>query len=199
MEKSRRQAPKKKQRLAWAAYLELTSAAHWMEGKLRTPLDVFGVSREEFRLMVLLHRDGPLMLSDVEAKLGRIRESVQVTVRRAEEFGWVRRGITRLPAAEVKASRMPKEQRNNPRVGRRVRTIELAPEGERLIGKVLPRQEGMVRSLMGGLDSREMQTLVRICEKLRREDDVSKIRFAAALIRAGSGFDQAEHDGESEE
>ncbi len=149
--------------------------------------------------MVLLHRDGPLMLSDVEAKLGRIRESVQATVRRAEEFGWVRRGITHLPAAELKASRMPKEQRDNPRVGRRVRTIELAPEGERLIGKVLPRQEGMVRSLMEGLDSREMQTLIRICEKLRRDDDLGRIRFATALIRAGNGFDQADQDGESEE
>lgn len=198
MVKPRRQASKKKQRLAWAAYLELTGAAHWVEAKLRTPLDVFGISREEFRLMVLLHRDGPRIQSEAETRLGRTRESVQVTIRRAEELGWVLRGFTHLPAAEVKGSRLAKKQSNGPRPGRQVRTIELTPEGERLIGKVLPRQEGMVRTVMGGLDSREMHTLIRICEKLRREDDVAKIRFATNLIRAADGVDQAERDDESE-
>jgi hypothetical protein len=42
-------------------------------------------------------------------------------------------------------------------------------------------------------------TLIRICEKLRRDDDLAKIRFGAALIRADDSFDQAEDDGESEE
>jgi hypothetical protein len=70
MDNPRRQPAKTKRRLAWAAYLALTDAARWLEAQLRTPLDVFGLSREEFRLMVLLHRDGPLKLSEAEAKLG---------------------------------------------------------------------------------------------------------------------------------
>jgi hypothetical protein len=49
---------------------------------------------------------------------------------------------------------------------------------------------------MRGLDSREMHTLIRICEKLRREDDFTKIEFAAALIRERKEFDRAERDGE---
>jgi DNA-binding MarR family transcriptional regulator len=199
VENLRRQPSKKKQRLAWAAYLELTSAAHWIETKLRTPLDVFGVSREEFRLMVLLHRDGRLRLSEAEGKLGRLRESVQVTIRRAEEFGWVRRGVTHLPAADRKASRLPKEERDKPRLGRRVTTIELSPEGKRLIENVLPRQERMVRSVMRGLDSREMRTLIRICGKLRREDMVTKLKYASELIRAGEEFQREQRDGDSGE
>ncbi|MGH9718081.1 MAG: MarR family winged helix-turn-helix transcriptional regulator [Candidatus Acidiferrales bacterium] len=194
----RRQPPKKKQRLAWAAYLELTDAAHWIEAKLRVPLDVFGLSREEFRLMVVLHRDGRLKLSEAETKLARSRESMYETVQRAEEFGWVRRGMMHLPAAEVRASRVAKKRRGKPRLGRRVGTIELNPEGERLIGTVLPKQEEMLRSLMAELDSREMKSLIRICGKLRQEDEFTDVRFGAALIRAGEEFDGEERDDESE-
>jgi len=199
MRKRRRQPPKKKQRLAWAAYLELSDAARWIEAKLRVPLDVFGLSREEFRLMVMLHRDGRLKLSEAEEKLGRSRESMYETVQRAEEFGWVQRGTMNLPAAEVRPSRLPKEQRGKLRVGRRVGTIALSPEGERLIGKVLPKQEEMLRSLMAELDSREMKSLIRICGKLRREEDFTAIRFGAALIRASEEFDQGEQGGEPED
>jgi DNA-binding MarR family transcriptional regulator len=198
MENRRRRAPKKKRRLAWAAYLELTDAARWIEAKLRAPLDVFGLSREEFRLMAMLHRDGRLTLSEAEVKLARNRESVYLTIQRAEEFGWVRRGGTHLPAAEGRASRMPKERRDKPRVGRRVGTIELTPEGERLIGRVLPKQEEMLRLLMGELDSREMGTLIRICQKIRREDDFTRIGLAAALIRASKEFDREEQRDKSE-
>ena len=102
-----------------------------------------------------------------------------------------------MPTAEVDASRLAKKQRDKPRIGREVRTIELAPEGEKLIGKVLPRQEGMVRSLMGGLDSREMRTLIRICEKLRLDDDVTRVAFGTALIQAGEDFEREERDGRS--
>jgi DNA-binding MarR family transcriptional regulator len=195
----RRQPAKKKLRLAWTAYLELTEAAHWIEAQLRTPLDVFGISREEFRLMVTLHRDGRLKLSESEAKLGRSRGSLYVTIQRAVDFGWVRRGSAYLPAAELRASRLPKDRRGKPRLGRQVGTIELTPEAEKLVGKVLPKQEGMLRALMGRLDSREMRTLIRVCKKLRREDALTNVRFAAALIRAGEGFDQGKQSGESED
>jgi DNA-binding MarR family transcriptional regulator len=199
MDNPRRQPAKRKRQLAWAAYLALTDAAHWLEAQLRTPLDVFGLSREEFRLMVLLHRDGRIKLSEAEAKLGRSRESMYATIQRAEDLGWVRRGATHLPAAEVPPRRAAKESRDQPRLGRRVGTIELTPEGERLIGKVLPRQEGMLRALMGSLDSREMKRLIRSCQKITEVDDLAKVRFAAALIRAGKGLYQEEQGGESED
>lgn len=191
MQELRREPPKKKQRLAWAAYLELTDAARWIEAKLRAPLDVFGISREEFRLMVTLHRDGRLKLSEAEAKLGRRRESLYETIQRAEELGWVRKGSAHLPLAE--ATRARKGPREKARLGRQVGTIELTPQGERLMAKMLPRQEGVLHALMGGLDSREMKSLIRICAKLRREDAFAEVRFATALIRAGEG-----ESGESE-
>ncbi len=194
MHNPRREPPKKKQRLAWAAYMELTDAARWIEAKLRAPLDVFGISREEFRLMVTLHRDGRLKLSEAEEKLGRRRESLYETILRAEERGWVRKGAAHLPLAETTRAR--KDPREKPRLGRQVGTIELTPQGERLIAKMLPKQEGVLRALMGGLDSREMKSLIRICEKLRREDVFADVRFAAALIRAGEGDTEGKSESE---
>lgn len=193
------QPRKTKRRLAWSAYLELTDAAHWIEAKLRTPLNVFGVSREELRLMVILDRNGPLQLSETEEKLGRRRENLYETIKRSEGFGWVRRGTAHLPAAEVRASHLSKKQRGKPRLGREVGTVELTPEGEKLIARVLPKQEQMLRSLMANLDSREMQTLIRICEKLRREDDFTTINYGATLIRASKELDKEERDGEAED
>jgi DNA-binding MarR family transcriptional regulator len=197
MHELRREPPKKKQRLAWAAYLELTDAARWIEAKLRAPLEVFGISREEFRLMVTLHRDGQMKLSEAEAKLGRRRESLYETIQRAEELGWVRKGSAHLPLAETTRAR--KDRRDKPRLGRQVGTIELTPAGERLMARMLPKQEGVLHALMAGLDSREMKSLIRICAKLRREDAFAEVRFAAALMRAGKGFDGEEQGGESED
>lgn len=168
MEHSRR--VKQKIHRAWGAYLELTEAVGWMEEKLTVPLDVFGLTRAEFRLLVTLYRNGPMTKSEAAEKLGRVHRAVTKTVDAAEEFGWVSVGERRLPPAEVKESRIPKERRGKPRTGRRVAVIRLTPEGERLIGKVLPRQETIVRSLMDALESRELDSLTRICRKLRRGD-----------------------------
>jgi MarR family transcriptional regulator, 2-MHQ and catechol-resistance regulon repressor len=152
---------------AWAAYLELSETAEWMERQLRAPLDVFGLTREEFRLMLMLFRDGPLSIGEGAEKLGRIRQNVEETIRRAEEFGWVRRETARLPPAEVKETRLPKERRGKPRQGLVVSRVSLTPQGERLIGSVLPKQEQIVKSLLCEMNSREMDSLARICRKLR--------------------------------
>lgn len=168
MERSRRKQDKIQR--AWGAYLELTEAASWVEEKLSVPLNLFGLTRAEFRLLVVLYRHGPLTFREAMEKLGRIRRGLHETVKNAAESGWVKLGERELPATEVKESRLPKNERGKPRRGRRVRLISLSSEGERLIGKVLPRQERMVRSLMDALESREMDSFARICRRLRRDN-----------------------------
>ena len=191
LESSRRKQEKIQR--AWGAYLELTESASWVEEKLSVPLNVFGLTRAEFRLLVVLYRHGPLTFREAMEKLGRIRRGLHDTVTNAEESGWVKLGERELPAADIKQSRLPKGERGKPRRGRRVRLISLTPEGERLIGKVLPRQERMVRSLMNALESRELDTLARICRKLRR-DDVLPYWFE--VMRQGREFEES---GEAEE
>lgn len=190
MRTGQREPRERKTKRAWAAYLEVTGTAEWIERKLSTPLGVFGISREEFRLMVTLYRDGPMTVSEAMERLGRIRQAVFVTVQRMEDFGWVRRAHSRLPPRELDENRLPRAKRGKPRAGLRVVVISLTPQGERLIGNVLPKQEQIVKVLMHALESRELDSLMRICGKLRKEDNFTKIRFASALIRAGEGAER---------
>jgi MarR family 2-MHQ and catechol resistance regulon transcriptional repressor len=155
---------------AWGAYLEMTEAASWLEEKLSVPLGVFGLTRAEFRLLVVLYRHGPLTMHEAMEKLRRLRRTLHETVRNAEEFGWVKSTERELPPAEIKETRLRKSERGKPRRGRRVRVVSLSAEGERLIGKVLPSQEAIVKSVMEALEARELDTLTRICRKLRRDD-----------------------------
>lgn len=167
---ARRATQRDKTLRAWGAYLELTETANWMERKLTTALDVFGLTHEEFRLLVALYRNGPLTRRDATEKLGRIRRAVHETIRHAEEFGWVSISEQQLPPAEMRESRISKAHRDKPRSGLRVGVVNLTPEGERLIGKVLPKQETAVKTLMEELDSRELESLTRICRKVRGGD-----------------------------
>lgn len=153
--------------LAWGAYLDLTEAARWMDRKLTAALDVFGLTHEEFRLLVVLYRNGPMTRREATEKLGRIKRAVHETVRTAEEFGWVSVAESYLPAVEMRESRLSKSQRGKPRIGLKVGMVSLTPEGERLVGRVLPRQETAVKALMDELHSRELESLSRICRRLR--------------------------------
>ncbi|MGH9716452.1 MAG: MarR family winged helix-turn-helix transcriptional regulator [Candidatus Acidiferrales bacterium] len=193
MEHSRR--TNEKIQRAWGAYLELTEAANWVEEKLAVPLAVWGLTRAEFRLLVVLYRHGPLTFRETMEKLGRIRRGLHETVRNAEEFGWVSLGDRELPPAEVRESRLPKDERGKPRRGRRVRLISLTPEGQRLIGKVLPKQETVIKSLMDVLESRELDSLTRICRKVRRGD---ALPFWFEVMRQNREYEESEEADGSE-
>ncbi len=167
---------KQKTQRAWGAYLDLADTADWIRKQLRGPLETFGLTMEEFRLLLMLYRDGPLTIRVAAARRDRNRQNMHITILRAAEFGWVERRIVRLPAAEIAESRLPKARRGKPRGGRRVGTVRLTPRGEKLIGHVLPRQAKIVKALMRALDGREQATLSRLCGKLREGDVVKYIR-----------------------
>jgi DNA-binding MarR family transcriptional regulator len=191
--KKRRASPRDKTILAWGAYLDLTEAARWMDRKLTAALDVFGLTHEEFRLLVVLYKNGPMTRRDATEKLGRIKRAVHETVRTAEEFGWVSVAESYLPAVEMKESRLSKSQRGKPRVGLKVGMVSLTPEGERLVGRVLPRQETAVKRLMDELHSRELESLSRICRRLRGSE---ALPFWSEVVRQSSEHGES---GEAEE
>ena len=181
-------ARKDKKQRAWDVYLEMTETASWIERKLRAPLDAFGLTREEFRLLVTLSRDGALTLSEAMETLGRSRQNLFETVKRAEEFGWVSCREERSAPAKGRDTRLPKERRATPRFGPRVMVISLAERGERLIANVLPKQEAIVKALVRELDSREMDTMVRVCRKLRGSEALT---YWAEVLRQHRKFEQS--------
>jgi MarR family transcriptional regulator, 2-MHQ and catechol-resistance regulon repressor len=173
-------------RRAWAAYLELSSTTEWIERRLWTTLGVFGLTREEFRLMLMVYRDGPMTVTEAAEKLGRVRQNVHETIRRMKEFGWVRHEASRLRAAKVQETRLPKARRGRPRQGRKVSRVSLTPQGERLIANVLPKQEQIVKSLMYAVNSTEIDTLARICRKLRKSE---LFPFWSEMVRQAKEFE----------
>jgi DNA-binding MarR family transcriptional regulator len=150
---------KEKTQRAWGAYLDLVDTADWIRRELRGPLESFGLTMEEFRLLVMLYRDGPLTVSMAAERRARNRQNTHATIATMEEFGWVRRQIVRLSPMKGRA-----------RKGRRIGIVRLTPLGEKLIGSVLPKQAKVVKALMRALHGREQQTLSRLCTKLRKGD-----------------------------
>ena len=167
----RRPTQREKTQRAWGAYLDLVDAADWIRRELRGPLDVFGLTMEEFRLLAMLYRDGPVTISMAAEKRERNRQNMHLTIRIAEKFGWVRRQIVRLRRGKTKESRVPKGRRG--RLAWRVGVASLTPQGEKLIGSVLPKQAKLVKAWMRALEGREQLTLSYLCRK-PREGDVLK-------------------------
>jgi MarR family transcriptional regulator, 2-MHQ and catechol-resistance regulon repressor len=165
---------KEKTQRALRAYVDLIDTGEWLKSELRGPLEVFGVTMGEFRLLELLYHEGKLTVTDLAWKRRMKRQNVEVTADRLRGCGWVRRRSVRLPPTPFhKGSRVAKSRWNEQRVGRRVSMVSLTKPGEKFVGNVLPRHSKLVKSLMRALDAREQDTLSRICRKLR-EGDVLK-------------------------
>jgi len=184
-----RQRPSREQRRtrAWETYLDLADAADWMRERLRIALDMFGLSMQEFRLLALLARKGPLTLREASEERRRDRKNMYETIRQAEEFGWVSWEVRRVGPGEAKQGRFPKDRRGGNSRPPQLGVVRLTEEGERLIGTVLPKQQKVAEAMLRPLDGRERVTLSVICRKLRREEVVGKLTVAAALIRAERG------------
>jgi len=181
-----RPRPSREQRRtrAWETYLDLADAVDWMRERLRMALDMFGLSMEEFRLLALLARKGPLTLREASEGRRRDRKNMYETIRQAEEFGWVSWEVRRVGLDEVKKRHFPKDRRGGNSRPPQMGVVKLTKDGELLIGTVLPRQQKVAEAMLRPLDGRERVTLSQICRKLRQEEIVGKLTVAAALIRA---------------
>src|SRR6185437_14592790 len=167
---------KQKTQRAYGAYLDLVDTADWIRRKLAGPLVTFGLTMNEFRFLAMLFREGPLTLSEAAERRGCNRQNLHVLMMRMRDLGWVRWEITSYAPVEVKESHLPKTMRGKTRTGPRVGVATLTPEGENLIGCVLPKQAKFVKSLMRALDGREQQTLSRLCRKLREGDALKFVK-----------------------
>ena len=174
--KSRRPTQREKTRRAFGAYTELLDAADWIRRELGGPLDAFGLTINEFRLMAMLDREGPMSIVEAAEKRHCLIQYMHVMIARAEKWGWVRKTIVTHPPAKVPEGRLPKAKRGKPRMGPRMGMVSLTPAGKKLIRRVLPRQAKLVKSFMRALDGREQVTLSCLCRKLREGDPIRFFR-----------------------
>lgn len=167
-----RPTQKEKTQRAFRAYLDLLDTAEYMLGELQGQLMSYDLTSNGFRVLELLYRTGPMRMADAARERRYNRQNLDVIVRRLEDRGWVRRENFTLPPAERKPGHIPRSKRNRPRSGRRVTMVRLTPAGERFIGVVFPNHAKIVKALMRAIDSREQESLSRICRKLREGDIV---------------------------
>lgn len=165
--------PREKTRRAFQAYMDLLDTAEWIRGELRAPLESFDLTMPEFRLLELLYREGALPVVDVARRRRMMRQSMHGLIDRLGRRGWVRRAIAVLPPVEFKEAHLRNSMRDEPREGRRISVVGLTKSGKKFVGIVMPRHSKVVKAFMRAIDSREQDSLSRICRKLR-EGDIMK-------------------------
>lgn len=172
---AQRPRQKEKTQRAFGAYLELVDTADWIRRELCGPLESFGITMGEFRLLLILRRDGRVSVSEAAKERGCRVQNVLVMIADLEKLGCVRRESVARPPVKMRASRLPKWKRGKRRTGRRVVMLSLTPLGERVVGKTVAMQAKLVKSYMRVLNYKQQGTLMQLCRKLREGDIVKFI------------------------
>jgi DNA-binding MarR family transcriptional regulator len=158
------------------AYMDLIDAASWLRGELHAPLESFGLTLGEFRVLELLNREGALTVPDVTSRRNAKKQNMKVMIQHLEGRGWVRRVIITLPPVSLEESHRAKSRRGERREGKRRGVVGLTKSGKKFFREVLPRHSKLVKSLFRALSGREQMTLSRLCRKLREGDIVKFFR-----------------------
>ena len=153
----------KKTHLALATHTSLIEAKESLEAMQSRQLESFGLTISRFRVMEMLLRGGPMSQSDLSALLFWAPSNTHFLVTKLAGFGLV----VRKPLEGDK----------------RVAEIHLTPEGEKLIADAFPLHAMLVRAQMSVLDTREQETLCRLCRKLSQGDSGKFIMELASSVR----------------
>jgi len=188
------QPEREKKRRAFAAYLALLDAAEWLRFEMSLQLEAFDLSIMQFRVMEILMREGPKHQMEISRRFRSSKQSMGFVIRRLERKGWVRRVPGMLPASRTAESEKiaRRERRRGKKIGgRRVIVVSPTADGEKWIASVFPKHAKVVKSYMRALDGRELLTLTRLCEKLRRGDplrfykEITRVDFADEELVSG--------------
>lgn len=179
---------------AFDAYLNILDTADWLRSELRWQLDSFGLTESGFRVLYLLYDQGAMSMSTVARYYGYTRQNIDVVVRRLERHELVKRELIRMRPKRRDEKLLPIAWRSRKRGGRRVSIVGLTAKGERLIEGLLPEHAKLVKAFLRTLDGREQESIIHICEKLRKMDVV---RFTRELMHVRPG-DFREEGGEDD-
>jgi len=105
---------------ALRGYTELLDAADWLKREVRVPLESFGMTLTEFRLLQVLHREGAQPVVELARRRGSQWHHVCDMIERLEKHGWLRRMKAELPPVEFKDAHLPKSRSDEKWRGRRL-------------------------------------------------------------------------------
>lgn len=156
---------KQKTARAFRAYLDLLDAAEYMRARAYDQLAFYDLTMRGFRVLELLHREGPTRATEVAKECQWSRQNLDAIVKRLIEDGWVISGL----------GRPEKSDEDRETVARPVAMLRLTSEGANFIARFLPRHGKVVKAYMRVLDGRQQETLSELCRKLREGDVVKFI------------------------
>ncbi len=153
---------RQRQARAAGAYGELAAAVRRLNELLDSQLRGFDLTTGQFQVLEAIVQRGPMNQAQLGACTQRTDGDVYQVLQRLASRGLV--------------------ARRTHDTDRRKRNVHLTPEGRKLITKVLPLREGVIRARMSVLTKREQMNLARLCGKLAEGDPV---KFVLQLVREG--------------
>lgn len=160
---------KEKTKQAFQAYLDLLDAAEYMRARVYDQFTFYEMTMRGFRVLELLHRQGPTPASVVARTCQWNRQNQNVIVKGLAKNGWVRSELRKADKADADES-APADQEKTEADGRRVSVLMLTEEGEKFAARFLPRHAKVVKAYMRALSGRQQQMLSELCRKLREGD-----------------------------
>ena len=161
---------------AFGAYLDVLETAAWFRYQVEPQLADFGLNLERFRVLETLYREGPMTTVELGKRRCCARQTLFGLAGRLATDGLVEIERETLAPAEIPEAKLRKEKRGGGRVGRRMATVRLTAEGEKLMAEVRRRHAKLVYALMRALDMREAERLSRMCQKIREGDPLRLIK-----------------------
>lgn len=132
------------------AYINLMRASDSLAARLTAQLESQGLTMGQFGVLEALFHLGPMCQKALGTKLLRSGGNITLIVDNLEKHKWVRR----------------ERQKDD----RRMVTIRLTPQGQKLIAKVMPPHAEAVVKEMKRLTPAEQEELRRVCRKLGKRD-----------------------------
>jgi len=163
---------------ALTAYRELMDVADWFARDLSRQLRRFGLTMPQFRVLEMLHHEGPKSHREIAEKLFCGPRNVTVIVNSLERHRWVRRERPAGPGLTGRSSRAheARGEKEEPPTDRRVVYVHLTPSGEKVIARIFPSHVKVIKAEMRVLTDAQQNSVIYLCRRLRRGDVLKFIR-----------------------
>ena len=169
---------------AFRAYIDLMDAADWLRGEMSDQLATLDLTMMQFRVMEALFRGGPQYQQLLSRRFDCSKQNIAQVLKGLLKAGAVRSDRCRLPSRPTEEPAREAWKRAGLRwQGRWISLLTLTPKGKRAIARVIGKHKKVVKAWMRVLDSREQQTLGRLCRRLREGDVVKFVRDIRVMDR----------------
>jgi MarR family transcriptional regulator, 2-MHQ and catechol-resistance regulon repressor len=137
--------------------VELMDTTDWLRDAMSRQLESWGLTMWQFRVLQTIYHDGPQYQTALSRRFRCSKQNMSFV-------------MTNLLKHDLVYRETPTRRPVFPSSGARIIHVALTPKGQRLMAKVFPKLEKLVRARIRALNKREQQMLSRLCQKLREGD-----------------------------